>query len=400
VSLAERQQVKTPPLWLLALITLNGTLAMHIFVPALPAAARDLGGAANAAQMTLSVYVLGLSMGQLTYGPISDHFGRRPVLMFGMILYTVASLAALAAPTMGLLVVARLFQALGGCSGLVLGRAIIRDGAAGETAARRLSLMNLMTMAGPGLSPLIGSALVAATGWRSIFALVSLLGLAGLALIWRLLPETGGHGGNAASVLRNYARLLKSRGFLGYAIGGGCATTSMYAFLGAAPFIFEAQLHRPADEIGLYLAVNIVGIWFGSLTASRLIGRAPMARLMVAGNLITCVSAAAFLGFAASGALGVVPILTTMLILCFGAGIASPTALSQALSINPKIPGSASGLYGFIQMIIGAICTALAGVGPDPALAVGVVLFAAGLIAQFCFWLAQTRPLAASQAAG
>jgi MFS transporter, DHA1 family, multidrug resistance protein len=398
VSLAERQHVKTPPLWLLALITLNGTLAMHIFVPALPAAARDLGGAASAAQMTLSVYVVGLSMGQLTYGPISDHFGRRPVLMFGMILYTVASLAALAAPTMGALIVARLFQALGGCSGLVLGRAIIRDGAVGEMAARRLSLMNLMTMAGPGLSPLIGSALVAVTGWRSIFALVSLLGLAGLALIWRLLPETGGHGGNVAGVLRNYARLLKSRGFIGYAIGGGCATTSMYAFLGAAPFIFETQLHRPADEIGLYLAVNIVGIWFGSLTASRLIGRAPMGRLMVAGSLITCVSAAAFLALAVSGALGVASILTSMLILCFGAGIASPTALAQALSINPKIPGSASGLYGFVQMIIGAICTALAGVGPNPALAVGVVLFTAGLIAQFCFWLALTRPVAAPDA--
>jgi MFS transporter, DHA1 family, multidrug resistance protein len=393
VSLAERQHVKTPPLWLLALITLNGTLAMHIFVPALPAAARDLGGAASAAQMTLSVYVVGLSMGQLTYGPISDHFGRRPVLMFGMILYTLASVAALAAPSMRFLIVARLFQALGGCSGLVLGRAIIRDGAAGETAARRLSLMNLMTMAGPGLSPLIGSALVAVTGWRSIFALVSLLGLAGLALIWRLLPETSGGRGDFANVLGNYARLLKSRGFIGYSVGGGCATTSFYAFVGAAPFIFVDQLHRPAGEIGLYLAVNIVGIWFGSLMASRLIGRIPMGRLMVVGNLITCVSAAAFLGFAASGAFSLVSTLASIMMLCFGAGLASPTALAQALSINPKIPGSASGLYGFIQMIIGAICTALAGVGPNPALAVGVVLFSAGVIAQFSFWLALTRPV-------
>jgi MFS transporter, DHA1 family, multidrug resistance protein len=90
--------------------------------------------------------------------------------------------------------------------------------------------------------------------------------------------------------------------------------------------------------------------------------------------------------------------LTTMLILCFGAGIASPTALAQALSINPRIPGSASGLYGFVQMIIGALCTALAGVGSNPALAVGVVLFSAGMIAQFCFWLAQSRPIALADA--
>ena len=156
--------------------------------------------------MTLSVYVVGLSMGQLTYGPISDHFGRRPVLMFGMILYTVASLAALVAPRW--LADRRApVPGAGRMLGLVLGRAIIRDGAVGEMAARRLSLMNLMTMAGPAFRRWLVRRLSRSPGWRSIFALVSLLGLAGLALIWRLLPETGGGGGNVASVMGNYARL-------------------------------------------------------------------------------------------------------------------------------------------------------------------------------------------------
>ena len=380
---------KSSPLWLLALITLNGTLAMHIFVPALPAAARDLHASVAAAQMTLSVYVVGLSLGQLTYGPISDHFGRRPVLMFGMALYAAASLAALFAPTIGSLVFARLFQALGGCSGLVLGRAIVRDSAAGETAARRLSLMNLMTMAGPGLSPMVGAAMVDATGWRSIFALIGLLGLASLALVWRLLPETGGGRDNTANVLVNYARLLKSPAFVCYSIGGGCATTSMYAFIGAAPFIFVDQLHRPPGEIGVYLAINILGTWLGSLTASRVIGRFPMSRLMVIGNLISCLSAAIFLGLAASGGLSATLAVAAMMALCFGAGIASPTALAQALSINPKIAGSASGLYGFVQMVVGAICTACAGIGRNPSLTVGIILLTAGLVAQLCFWLAR-----------
>ena len=389
MTLADR--AKPSPLWLLALITLNGTLAMHIFVPALPAVARDLHAGAAAAQMTLSVYVVGLSLGQLTYGPISDHFGRRPVLMFGMALYAAASLAALFAPTIGSLVVARLFQALGGCSGLVLGRAIVRDSAAGETAARRLSLMNLMTMAGPGLSPMVGAAMVEATGWRSIFALISLLGFAGLALVWRLLPETGGGRDKGANVLGNYARLLKSPAFVGYSIGGGCASTSMYAFIAAAPFIFVDQLHRPPSEIGVYLALNILGIWLGSLTASRIIGRFPMSRLMVIGNLISCLSAATFLGLAASAALSANSAVATMLVMCFGAGIASPTALAQALSINPGIAGSASGLYGFVQMVVGAICTACAGIGRNPSLTVGIILLTAGLVAQLCFWLARRR---------
>ena len=389
MTLVSRVSANPSPLWLLALITLNGTLAMHIFVPALPAVAHDFHTSAAAAQMTLSVYIVGLSLSQLTYGPISDHFGRRPVLMFGMALYSAASLAALFAPTIGSLVAARLLQALGGGSGLVLGRAIVRDGAAGETAARRLSLMNLMTMAGPGLAPMIGAAMVGATGWRSIFALISLLGLAGLGLVWRLLPETSGERDSVANVFGNYARLIKSPAFVGYSIGGGCATTSFYAFIAAAPFILVDQLHRPASEIGVYLAINILGIWLGSLTASRIIGRAPMSRLMVIGNLISCVSAAIFLGLAASGGLSAALAVAAMLALCFGAGIASPTALAQALSIKPGIAGSASGLYGCVQMIVGAICTACAGIGSNPSLTVGVILLAAALVAQLCFWLAQ-----------
>jgi DHA1 family bicyclomycin/chloramphenicol resistance-like MFS transporter len=166
----------------------------------------------------------------------------------------------------------------------------------------------------------------------------------------------------------------------------------MYAFIAAAPFIFVDQLHRPPSEIGVYLALNILGIWLGSLTASRIIGRFPMSRLMVTGNLVSCLAAAIFLGLAVSGTLSATSAVATMLTLCFGAGIASPTALAQALSINPGIAGSASGLYGFVQMVVGAICTACAGIGRNPSLTVGVILLAAGLVAQFCFWLAQ-RPL-------
>nr|WP_139267635.1 MULTISPECIES: multidrug effflux MFS transporter [unclassified Beijerinckia] len=380
------------PLWLLAVITLSGTLAMHIFVPALPLAAQDLGASASAMQLTLSAYIVGLAIGQLTYGPISDRFGRRPVLAVGMVIYLVASLVAMLTPSVQALIVTRFFQALGGCSGLVLGRAIVRDSVSGNDAARRLSLMNLMVMAGPGLSPLVGSFLAAVTGWRSIFAALCVLGLVNLVLIWRLLPETkGNQGQDVRTVLRSYRQLLKSRGFLGYTIGGGCATTPIYAFIGAAPFIFIDQIHRPAHEVGIYLAINIVGAWFGSLTVSRLIGRVSSGRLMVIGNLLSCVSAFIFLAFAVAGSLGVLSTVLPMLLLSYGTGIASPMALSAALGINPSIAGSASGLYGFVQMSIGAVCAALGGVGGNPALAVGIVLLAAGLLAQLSFWFAHTQ---------
>jgi DHA1 family bicyclomycin/chloramphenicol resistance-like MFS transporter len=162
----------------------------------------------------------------------------------------------------------------------------------------------------------------------------------------------------------------------------------MYAFIGAAPFIFIDQLHRPAHEVGIYLTVNIVGAWFGTLTVSRLIGRGTMSRFMIVGNLLSCVGAAAFMAFAVSGYLSVALIILPMLLICYGAGIASPIALAQALGVNPAIAGSASGFYGFAQMGIGAICAGLAGIGSNPALAASVVLLVAVLMAQAAFWFA------------
>ena len=238
----------------------------------------------------MSVYILGLAVGQLAYGPLSDRFGRRPVLMAGLVLYALAGLAAAFVPDVHSLIVARLLQALGGCAGLVIGRAIVRDTALPQEAARRMAMMNLMVAIGPGAAPLVGGALASSLGWRSIFFALALLGIVNLLFSWRLLPESKapakrrpGHSGLA----RNYGRLLVSPAFLGFAIGGGCATTSMYAFIGASPFIFAHQLNRPAYEVGIYPAIVLAGVWLGSVAATRLIPRLPIDRLAVWANLLS-----------------------------------------------------------------------------------------------------------------
>jgi len=378
------------PLWLLALITFSGTLAMHMFVPALPLAAIGLGAEAGPMQLTISVYIFGLAVGQLAYGPFSDRFGRRPVLMVGLCLYTISGLVAAFAPTVQALIAARLFQALGGCAGLVLGRAMVRDGARPADAARRLALMNLMVTAGPGLAPLIGAALANLAGWRSIFVFLCALGVTNFLFAWRLLPETGGPAAShsAAAVARNYGRLFASPAFLGFSLGGGCATTAMFAFIGAAPFIFIDQLHRPAPEVGLYIAVTVCGVWLGSLVASRLAGRVAMNRMLVRGNLLSLFGAVLFLVSVLSGHLTVPTTIGSVLLFTLGAGVAAPSALAQALSINPHVIGSASGVYGFIQMAVGAVSAALASIGNNPALASAIVLTAAGVVAQASFWVA------------
>jgi DHA1 family bicyclomycin/chloramphenicol resistance-like MFS transporter len=382
------------PLWILALVTFSGTLAMHIFIPALPVAADDFGVGIGAMQMTISLYILGLALGQLVYGPVSDRFGRRSTLMVGLTLYTVASLAAALAPNVHALIVVRLFQALGGCAGLVLGRAIVRDTSPPTETARRLALMNLMVTLGPAVAPLIGGVLASMLGWRSIFIALCALGIANLMLSWRLLPETGASrtGGSGVALARNYWQLLRSPAFLGYAIGGGCATTSMYAFIAAAPFILVDHLHRTTAEVGPYLALLVLGVWAGSVLASRLIVRVSIRRLLIGANALSVVAAFALVAIVLAGQLTVTLLVVTMFLFTLGVGTAAPAALTQAISVNPNVIGSASGLYGFSQMAVGALCTALVGLGGDPALAAPLVLAAAGVVAQLSFWIALRRP--------
>jgi DHA1 family bicyclomycin/chloramphenicol resistance-like MFS transporter len=382
--ISEARAQANAPIWLLGLFTFSGTMAMHIFVPALAMAGRDLQATTAAMQMTVSLYVLGLAVGQLIYGPLSDRYGRRPVLMGGLAIYTVAGLACAVAPDAYALIAARLFQALGGCAGLVLGRAIVRDTATTDTSAKRLALMNLMVTASPAVAPLLGSLIAAVLGWRAILAALCLLGVANFMLAWRRLPEThpGASAVSVRTLWRDYVGLLGSRQFLGYAFGGGCVATSMYAFIASAPFIFVQDLHRPDHEVGIYVAVLVSGIWLGTALSSRLLGRIPLERVLMGGNLVSVAAALTLLVIVLTGLVSVPSLVIPMFVFNMGIGLCSPAALALAVSVNPSVTGSASGLYGFLQMAMGALSTALAGVGNSPLMASVVIIAVASVTAQ------------------
>jgi DHA1 family bicyclomycin/chloramphenicol resistance-like MFS transporter len=383
--------VKRPaPLWLLVLVTFSGTLAMHMFVPALTVAAQSLRVDAATIRMTISVYIFGLAVGQLVYGPLSDVFGRRPTLLAGLALYTAGGFVAMIAPNVGVLVAARLVQAAGGCAGLLLGRAIVRDTAESNDAVRRLALMSLMTMVGPGLAPMVGGLLAGAFGWRAIFVLLTALGVLNFTVSWRLLPETGRPGGriSVGGVARDYRTLLASPRFFGFAFGGGCATTSFYGFIAAAPFIFINELHRPIHEVGVYLGLLVVGVSVGNILASRLVGRFTIERLLMAGSRVSLASAAFLLVAFLAWRPDAVAVEAVMIVYCVGAGLCSPAVSTLSISVDPRLIGSAAGLYGFLQMTIGAVCTTLAGLGHDPAIAAAAVLVGAALLAQGAFRVA------------
>jgi DHA1 family bicyclomycin/chloramphenicol resistance-like MFS transporter len=385
------------PLWVLTLLVFSGTLGMHIFVPALPLAATDLGTSIATIQQTVSVYILGLAIAGILYGPISDRFGRRQTLIGALVLYTVAGLVAAFAAGAQLLIVARFFQAVGGGAGLVLGRAMVRDTSPPEDTTRRLAMMNLTTTLGPVMAPIIGSIIAAQFGWRPIFWVLCALGVTNLFIAWRLLPETHLSAGDVdvKTLARNYGQLVRSPRFLGYCLGGGCATTAMYAFIAAAPFIFMQQLGRTQFEVGVYLAILIVGVTLASFVATRLNRFFSNGTILVGATLLSTIAAFAYLGVVLLGKMDTYLVVFLMFTLTFGVGCAAPSALTQAMNVNTRVIGSASGLYGFSQMAIGAFCTAMVGIGSDPALAAGIILATATAITQISFWslpLTRHRP--------
>ncbi len=375
------------PFWLLVAVTASGTLAMHIMVPSLPLAALDLHVSAAAIQLAITLYLFGIAFGQLLYGPVSDRFGRRPVLLVALVAYVAGSVVAGLAPNLHVLLAARVLQALGGCGGLVLGRAVVRDGAEPTQAASQMALLTMTQSLAPGIGPAVGGYLDVWFGWRAIFAALAALGAVTLAAAVLTLPETAAsRGRSSVRMLASYARLLRAGNFRGFMLGGAFTTTSIYGYLAASPFIFTGMLHRPSEEVGLYYLVIMAGVPLGSFAASRLARTMPLGRLLRATNALSILASGALFGLTITGHLSVTGVLLTMVVFSVGVGATSPIALSSAISTEPQMIGAASGLYGFFQMAFGALCTVAVGLVPgDPALAASAVLLAASLAGQLAF---------------
>src|ERR1700722_6299223 len=177
------------PFVLLVAMTACGTLGMHVIIPALPSMAAALDMSISSAQLTITLYLIGLAIGQLAYGPISDQFGRRPVVLAGLALFTAAGLITVFSRTPALLISARILQSLGGCAGLVLGRAAVRDGAAADKAAAQLALLTLVMSMVPAIAPAIGGYITAYIDWRASYVLLAVFGGATLVACVLLMPE-------------------------------------------------------------------------------------------------------------------------------------------------------------------------------------------------------------------
>ncbi|MEA2727378.1 MAG: transporter, family, multidrug resistance protein [Acetobacteraceae bacterium] len=378
-----RGRARTPFLLLVAM-TACGTLGMHVIIPALPATARALDMSIGTAQLTITLYLIGLAIGQLLYGPVSDRFGRRPVLLVGLSLFTAASIVTALAPNPTILIAARILQSIGGCAGLVLGRAAVRDGATADKAAGQLAMLTLVMAMVPAIAPAIGGFLTAYLGWRSSYVLLAVFGGVTLAACFMLMPETFSPlGASRRSMVTAYVRLLRSSRFLGYAVGGACSTTAFYGFMSASPFIFETQLHQPTQRVGLYYLLLMGGVAAGSFGANRVAGRLPVQTALRIANGLGILGAALFALADAAGVLSVVTVVGPVSLFMVGAGMASPFALAGSVSVNPQMIGAASGMYGFVQMGYGMLCTVVVETWhPGAVYPVATVLLGSALLGQ------------------
>ncbi|GDY33733.1 Bcr/CflA family multidrug efflux MFS transporter [Gandjariella thermophila] len=381
-------------------LTAFGPLSIDMYLPALPALARGYGAAESEVQLTLTACVLGIAVGQVLAGPLSDTLGRRRPLLAGLLLYTAVSLLCAVAPSVPALTALRLLQGLGAAAGIVIARAVVRDLHSGAAAARYFSMLMLVAGAAPILAPVIGGQLLRLTSWRGVFVVLGLFGAvlllaAGLGLA-ETLPAERRRSGELGDTLRTFGRLLTDRVFLGYALASGLAFAAMFSYISGSPFVLQQLFGLSPQAFSLVFAVNSVGIMVCGQVNGRLVGRIGPARLLVCGLVASSVGGLTLLAVTAAG-LGLPAILPPLFVVVASIGFVMPNSTALALSDYPRAAGSASALLGVAQFIVGAVAAPLVGLGEASALPMALVIACLGALALSAFFsLTRSRRSAAT----
>lgn len=373
---------------ILAIITALGPMTMQIFLPALPAIQDSFLVSAGTAQLVLSVALAAIAVATLAYGPASDRHGRRPVLLVGLLIFLAGSVLCVLAPNIWVLIAGRIAQAVGAAAGMVLSRAIIRDLYDRETAARLMAYMVTALVAAPMVAPIIGGVLNDWLGWRSIFVFTAISGLLVILLAFPRVPETLAEpvsSGGARGMLGGFVALLRVPAYLAYvgqiAFGMGMFMT----FLGAAPYVTIRVLERPPTEFGLFFALVSSGFMMGTFATARLSGRINVERMVLIGSSLAVLFSVLMLALTLAGYWTTWAIFLPGMGMAFANGLAMPNAQAAALSINPRIAGTASGLLSFIQMAVGALFAQLAGTIHDGTpMPMGAITLIAAVLAFLC----------------
>ncbi|NER64575.1 multidrug effflux MFS transporter [Pseudomonas sp. MAFF212427] len=353
---------------ILGALSAFGPLAIDFYLPGFPAMAQAFATDEKHIQTTLAAYFLGLSLGQLAYGPVADRFGRRVPLLVGVTLFTLASLACAFAPSLDALIVARFVQALGGCAGMVLSRAIVSDKCDAVASAKVFSQLMLVMGLAPILAPMLGGVLVNLYGWQSIFIVLTLFSALCTLAVALGLPEslpTQQPRQPLSGALRQYGRLLKDRVFLGHALTGGIAMAGMFAYIAGSPFVFIKLYGVPAEHYGWLFGSNAAGFILVAQVNARLLAKRGPAFLLARTVWVYLAAGLVLLGISAMRASELWPLLIPLFICIASLGCIIPNASACAMSGQGARAGSASALLGCVQFSVAAGAAALVGLLHD-----------------------------------
>jgi DHA1 family bicyclomycin/chloramphenicol resistance-like MFS transporter len=355
---ATNNNIATSRIMLLMLVAMTGVapISLYMLVPALPMLATIFERDISVAQMTVSLYMVGIACSQIIMGPLSDRFGRRPVLLWGLGLMVAASIGCMFAQNLPQLIAARFLQALGGATGMVVSRAIIRDLYSRERIGAMISLVIAVMMIAQMLSPLTGGLLETAFGWRAIFYVVTAASLTIAVIIALALPETRRDRVEGRGFRGDVGSLLTSRPFIGYVLCQVLASQIIFAFAGGGPYIVVTQMGRSSAEYGAWFATTGFAYLVGNLFCVRFAPRHSLERLIWFGLALQFTGSLLNLAWSIVG-INQQPgwLFGTQMLVMFANAFVMSNSAAGAISVRPEAAGTASGAMGFLQMGIGSL---------------------------------------------
>lgn len=365
-SSAAAAQPAAKPSFIALLIAASAVspLGINMYLPSMPAMARAFGVDFATIQLTLSLYLAAMAVGQLIIGSLSDRFGRRPMLLIGLLVFVLGSFICLTAQNVGLLIVGRVVQAIGGCAGITLSRAIVRDLYGRNQVASMIGYVTMGMAVAPMIAPTIGGVLETLYGWRASFVFLMVFGaLVVLVACWQL-HETNQNreaSGSIRDLMHSYLSLSRSRLFWGYTLAASLVSAVFFAFVAGASYVMiELMGHSPA-EYGFYFAIVPSGYILGNFASGRFAGGVGPNRMILAGTLVTLASVAGMAFTFALGILHPVALFGPMFFIGLGNGLVLPSGIAGAVSVKPEVAGAAAGLSGSLQIGFGALVAPVVG---------------------------------------
>lgn len=376
---------------LLGALAAMGPLTIDMYLPSFPTIASSFDTTASLVQVSLTACLLGIGLGQLVFGPMSDVYGRKKPLVFALIGYGIASAICMLSPSITAFIAARFLQGLAASAGIVISRAIVRDTFSGRALTKFFATLMLINNLAPILAPILGGAILAFTEWRGVFGVLSAIGfIFFVVVLWRFedsLPEDQRVPSNFSNTIKNFVSLLKNREFMGYALAQGFIMAGIFAYVAGTPFVYQNIYGVSPQVFSLLFGMNGIGLIMGTQTVGRLTGLLTELQFLKVGLFMSISSGTLlFLAVLFHG-----PLLTVVIPVFFfvsSIGVISTSSFSLAMESQGHIAGSASALLGLLPFVLGSISAPLVGIaGEETAIPMGAIIFGSALIAVLSYVL-------------